>query len=395
MKKMYHKNEVIFPFNVEAPEQMLCSTMWILNFPLHERSVRTILKPFVCDNQVPRLLERMVDGKYLVEKSTSLGTFYGLTAKSQGYLDYKKEHYPHRTMEIIDSSLCTNLMKGELCASAIVSAAAKVYVAAWNALPKSNRDAYMRDNSIAPEAFQHCVNAADTATIDVLPRSVVKQDALITAVAEAFESGDIPFTDEHRMMILREAKLSLLGAMMSYDDLIRQKMRLIAQRNSLGSKNTKMKAKQFPKLTKRLEKIESFLESCEKRCTISLINGQTKVVSNDLLARNGVGMSVLPPDDDLVIHVFDDCINGLTRDTLVRRMEIALSLTRALNYAPHITVYTLAENRGVVRDNVIWMMRNRKVPLDLKINIKSVFYENPVSQDETLASIKKTKEVVL
>ena len=78
----------IFPADITASEQILLKLMWIWDFPLHQRSVRIILKPFVCDELVPKLLERMVNGKYLVKKDTGLGAFYGLAAKSKRYLDY-------------------------------------------------------------------------------------------------------------------------------------------------------------------------------------------------------------------------------------------------------------------------------------------------------------------
>lgn len=379
----------IFPADITEPEQMLLKLMWIWDFPLHQRSVRIILKPFVCDELVPKLLERMVNGKYLVKKDTGLGAFYGLAAKSKRYLDYNKEHSPHRTTDIPDRTLCTNLMKGELCAEAIIRVAVTVYMEAWASWTSLQRSVYIQEKNFDPAGFQAALKASNTAAIDVLPRSILDQDKLTAAIAKAFQAGEMPFTDDQKNLIYDWKRKPFLETINRYDITNHSKMRFSAQRKALGLINTEEKAKRHQELTAQLNIAQQFMKGITPYCIIYPYNGsnsQGKVISPQILEYNGIVLTL--SNAQLSFHVFNDCVNGLRRDTLLSRIDIALSLAETLNCEHRITVHTLEENKTVMQKHITWILRNKKLPDDPEIDIKTVSTKNPATKYDTISSIK-------
>lgn len=167
------------------------------------------------------------------------------------------------------------------------------------------------------------------------------------------------------------------------------KMRFSAQRKALGLINTEEKAKRHQELTAQLNVAQQFLEGISPHCAIYPYNGsnsQGKVISPQILEYNGIVLTL--SNAQLSFHVFNDCVNGLKRDTLLSRIDIALSLAETLGCEHRITVHTLEENKTVMQKHITWILRNKKLPDDPEIDIKTISTKNPATKYDTISSLK-------
>ena len=374
----------LFPAGVSQPDQFLLCVMGILKFPLHDGTVRRILKPVLCDELAPRLLRKLVEEGYLAYRHTGQGTFYAVTAKTLAFLDYNGQHKPHRTAKIADAALLTNQLKGEIAAREIVRLASAVYAEAWDALSPAERSNYITEKGLDARLLEKAIAGRGVACIDALPRTLVSHKAIVKTVADGIAQGCVPFTPAFQSALCASAPHSFLHAMGDYEEAIHRKMQLAAQRKSPTHPS---QARRYLDLTRELAKVNAQIEDIKSQCTLLTYRCGEKILCPSVLESNGIFIRSIG-NGDICIGILNNAPAGLPVGTLIRRLDIAVSLADILNLHPTIYIYTLPEHKDMTCRRLALSLDKLALPDLPEILFCQVFDKHPKPKHITMSTIK-------
>lgn len=324
----------LLPTEVSAPARFLLCLM-AFSCPLEERAVYRILKTVVCDDNAPAVLKSLLGGGYIVQRQTGQGTFYGLTAKALGYLDYEKEHLPHRAATIPDKLLTTYRMRGLVIAEAVVHVAAMLWRCAWDSQTDAWKNAYLSGSRLTA-----IPDTLDTALIDMLPRQLVTPARVAKAVSEAIEGGRIPFTAPYNGRVYVAIKSNLLHLLHAHDAAQRHKMKLNARRKAPGKHPSQEQAQRYNDLTRQIEAVDKSIEELTRKAAMLTYGHGLKVLSLSVLDLNGIFVEHVT-DKAISLGILNDAPYGLPAPQLARRLDFCVTLADHLGVTASVTVYTL------------------------------------------------------
>lgn len=384
IKILQYRN--LLPPDVSEAGRFLLCIMAFLNFPIGEGAARRILKPVVCDDNVPRLLRELVENGYLSRRETGQGVFYALTAKTQANLDIYGEHKPHRSHKIPDAALLTYRLKGEVAAREVVRLAAAVYTEAWDKLPSTEQEGYLTGKGILDrERFDKALALRNVVTIDLLPRCIVSTSDVVKAVAIGLEAGVIPFTRPFHEAVYRSTNMPLIHAMENLEAALRYKMKLAAQRKVPGDFQScpDHRARQYLELTNELEHLEETITNLRLKATVLTYKHGEISLTCDQLESNGIFIRGV---DDKAIYfgVLNNAPYGLPTSVLSRRIDICVSLAEQLRLSPCISIYTLPEHKDITKQRMVYVLSHSLSETQAKIRFVRLADSNPKPKSKNI-----------
>ncbi|MBP1736945.1 MAG: hypothetical protein H6Q60_826 [Oscillospiraceae bacterium] len=346
----------LFPSDVTETGRFLLSAMSFMP-PLHEHALKLMLKPLVCDDVAPKTCKELVRAGYLYCEDTNSGKFYALTAKTHQYLDYEQKNSHCRRDAIKPSNLLSFRLQSLIIAERLVSVATAVFLEEWHSLPVHSHEEYLNMNGLDKAAFDAALVEKTVATIDVLPRSIVQNSKVISALENAILSGTIPYTDCHNPALYEnlDAQYPALARLHAYDWLLQKKMTIAARQNA---------NKSDPALVKELAVINNKLNLLSPQAGIFLLNGGQKAITLSLLQANGIFLEDLG-EETVHFGLINNKSDGLTARTLSGRIDLMVSLALALGRESEVTIYTLADDQQAVNKNLKQVLDRLSTKIDV------------------------------
>lgn len=342
----------LFPPDVSpAGRFVLC--LLHLSSPISNTALRMVLKPLVCDDNVPSTIQALLDGGYLYERDTDQGRFFALSARTSAYIDYRNET-THRRQQIGDKNLITYRLASGILAEKLVSIAAKLYVQAWDKLTAEQRTAYLTEKyeqyklqstigfATFEAAFTKEIQRANVRTIDLLPRSLVTQESVIEAMADSVQAGKIPCTEHFNKARYTNSSDKFLKLLQSYDAAQSYKLSLAAKRQvaKLKMDTDPQAAKDYLKLHHEMGKAAQSIKELTAATELLTYRHQKRVLSLHILAQNGIFMRGYK-DGMLYFALLNNAADGLKPHILDMRLDYIVTLADKLGKTASVMLYSL------------------------------------------------------
>lgn len=361
------KYKNLFPSDISEAAAFLLKVMCLLP-PLHENAARQILKPLICDDNAVKTLRDLERKQYIWKRTTALGNFYAITSKTDAALDVFHERTAHRRQAIYLKPLFTYILKTDIAAKALVRCGAIAYLRAWKSLPQEEKDRYLSEHGIDNGTFNFRIAKPGISTINLLPRSIVSLDSVLSEMAGGITNGKIPFTKPYNQKIYQAADSAFLKCGKVYDvgkDYV----------SKLSSKFTKSGiAHRTPQENAKLLEARKQTGDAKRGCEALTYAHGIKPLTLSTLGENGI--FIIDLKDSLHLGILDNANYGLTPAVLNARLDYCVSFSEQLNKKLTITIFSLPEYisstkkrlekcglfGGLSEQDILWNEVSRKRP---------------------------------
>lgn len=334
----------LFPSDINESAGFLLKIMALLP-PIHENAIKMILKPLICDDNVRGTLYFLEDKKYIWKRHTAMGNFYAITSKTEKALDIDYEKSAHRKQEINLKPLYTNYLKGHIAATAILKCGAASYLKHWKMLEESEQEVYLRKCGIERRNLEWNISQINCKTIDLLPRSIVDTNSVLSEMADGILNGKVPFTAPYSKKIYKNTDYDLLKSASVYDT-----ARIaISQRSACYTKDgsCKLTEGEYSDLLTVRNQYEAARRNCE---VITYYNG-IKPMSLSVLEDNGIFIVAIN-DEEIHFGILDNARYGLSLEVLNTRFDYCISFAEHLKMKYKFSIYCISESLKITQRRI-------------------------------------------
>lgn len=285
------------------------------------------------------------NNQYIWKRKTAMGNFYAITSKTEKALDIDYEKKAHRNQSINLKPLYTNYLKGHIAANSLLKFGANTYLRSWKQLDESEQTEYLSKHNIDRRKFEWKISQMDCKTIDLLPRSIVNINSVLSEMADGILNGRIPFTPPYNQKLYDCAESSLLKNARVYDT-------GKAALSKLSARYTKNSSSKFSeKEYENLVTIRNQYEAAKKACGVITYYNGIKPLSLSVLEDNGIYVISIS-EDEVSFGILDNARYGLSLDVLNARLDYCISLAEHLKAKPKITLYCLSESINITKRRI-------------------------------------------
>lgn len=362
----------LFPPDISPAEKFLLLLLH-LSGPISNTGIRMVLKPLVCDDNVPKIIQKLLENGYLHARDTDQGKFYALTPRTAAYIDYKGITPVHRRQSIADKMLLTYRLQSYVMAQKLVRTALSLYLSAWDKLAAEEKQQYLAErytqynlkDTIDFSAFQEFIvkelHPNRFRALDLLPRTLVKQEEVIQAMTDQIQAGNVTFTEHYNKAIYTDYNDPFVKLLNAYDAAQVQKQSLSAKLHGLKVKidTDPAAAEEYRKVFIERENVNHSIKDLASKTALPTHHHKAKILSLRILEQNGIFIRGYR-SDMLYFGLLNNYTCGLPSHILDMRIDYIVTLAERLGKTPHITVYSLPSDTALTANRVYALAAHRK-----------------------------------